>query len=152
VQLLVLGEQDEPDSAYYLSQLESSAAHVVTVNHMPDVRSYMALSTVVVLPTRREGMPNVVLEAAAMALPVITTMATGAVDSVVHEETGLLVPVDDPHALALAIARLLRDPELCYEFGRRGRQRVVTLFQPTDVARAIVAIARGARTPVRSGH
>jgi glycosyltransferase involved in cell wall biosynthesis len=70
-----------------------------------------------VLPTWREGFPNVVLEAAASALPVITTLCTGSRDSVVPEVTGLLIPPGYPEAISEAVLKLLRDPA---RLGRMG--------------------------------
>jgi len=85
-------------------------------------------------------MPNVVLEAAAMGIPSVTTDATGAVDSVVHEHTGLIVPVGDESALAEAVLRLIQNQASRESMGREARDRVVRDFQPEDVARAIVAL------------
>jgi glycosyltransferase involved in cell wall biosynthesis len=140
VQLLVLGAQDEADSAHYLSEIEREPTPVTVLPHIQDVRPYLAVSDIVVLPTRREGMPNVVLEAAAMGIPSVTTDATGAVDSVVHEHTGLIVPVGDEGALAEAVLRLIQNQASRESMGRAARDRVVRDFQPEDVARAIVAL------------
>lgn len=69
----------------------------------------------------RDGIPNVVVEAMSQALPVVSTR-TGAIAEVVqHGTTGLLVPADDPAALAAAIAQLLRDPDLADSLGAAGR-------------------------------
>jgi glycosyltransferase involved in cell wall biosynthesis len=140
VQLLVLGEQDEPDSQHHLSRLQQLGDHVnvLVLGHFDDVRPYLALCDLLVLPTRREGMPNVVLEAAAMGKPAVTTTATGAVDSVVDGVTGLLVGADDGEAMGRAIEQLVCDPGLRERMGRASRERVVRDFQPTDVSRAIV--------------
>lgn len=140
VQLLVLGAQDEPDSQTYLHRLEGlgERVRVKVLGHFADVRPYLALSDLLVLPTKREGMPNVVLEAAAMGLPAVTTTATGAVDSVVDGVTGFVVAPDDGDAMGLAIERLVSDAHLRERLGRASRERVVRDFQPDDVARAIV--------------
>jgi glycosyltransferase involved in cell wall biosynthesis len=69
-----------------------------------------------VLPTWREGFPNVVLEAAASGIPVVTTLSTGSRDAVVPGVTGLLVPPGHPASICKAVLQLLRDPE--------GRQRM----------------------------
>jgi glycosyltransferase involved in cell wall biosynthesis len=81
-----------------------------------------------VLPTYREGFPTVSLEAAAAGKPVITTTATGAVDSVVDGTTGLLVPPRDADALATAMARLIGDRQAARDMGARGRCRVRRSF------------------------
>jgi len=152
LQLLVLGAQDEEDSSQYRERIEASTTPVRVIDHLLDVRPYIAAADLLVLPTRREGMPNVVLEAAAMGVPSVTTTATGAVDSVADGETGILVPPDDPRNLATAIRRLLTDPELHQRMGESARLRAVTFFQPRDVAKAIADIAFCERTFLPRGQ
>lgn len=146
LQLLVLGPQDEPDSRLYVERLErlGDRIRVHVLGQFDDVRPYLALSDLLVLPTKREGMPNVVLEAAAMGKPAVTTTATGAVDSVVDGVTGILVHPDDGEAMSRAIELLVRDDVHREELGRASRDRVVRDFQPEQVARAIVDHAVGA--------
>jgi glycosyltransferase involved in cell wall biosynthesis len=91
-----------------------------------------------VLASRREGFPNVVLEAGAMEVPTVTTRATGAVDSVLDGETGLLVDVDAPDQLAAAVERLLDDAALRARLGAAARERVVRDFGPTRVVASFV--------------
>ena len=76
---------------------------------------------VMVLPSWREGFPNVVLEAAATGIPVITTFSTGSRDSVVPEVTGLLIPPGYPEAITEAVLKLLRNPELRLRMGKAAR-------------------------------
>lgn len=87
----------------------------------------------VVLPTYREGFPNVPLEAAAMGLPVVATRVPGCIDAVVDGTTGCLVPLRDVEALASAMRRYLYDPELRREHGVAGRRRVLREFRPEMV-------------------
>ncbi len=75
-----------------------------------------------------EGMPNVLLEAAAASLPVVATAVGGTPEVVVAGETGYLVPADDPAKLAERITQLLRDEELRHRMGRAGREHVRTNF------------------------
>ena len=146
LQLLVLGAQDEPDSQVYLQRLEQlgDRVRVRVLDHIDDVRPYLALSDLLVLPTKREGLPNVVLEAAAMGKPAVTTTATGAIDSVIDGETGLLVGPDDGDGMGRAIESLAGDAALRERLGQASRDRVVRDFQPVDVARAIVDQVVGA--------
>lgn len=88
---------------------------------------------VLCLPTRREGLPNVVLEAALAEVPSITTTATGARDSVVDGRTGWLVaPGDVPHLTAV-LRTLDRDRDLVSTRGRAARQRALADFRPERV-------------------
>jgi len=137
VQLLVLGSQDERDSAGWVDRLRTEA-DVILTGHLDDVRPYLALMDVHVLPSRREGFPNVVLEAGAMEVPTVTTRATGAVDSVRDGETGLLVDVDAPDQLAAAVELLLDDPVLRRRLGAAARAWVVRDFQPERVVAGFV--------------
>lgn len=76
----------------------------------------------------RDGIPNVLLEAMAMEVPVVSTRFSGIPEAVVDDLTGLLVPPGDTEALTDAIARLLDDLALREKMGREGRARVEALF------------------------
>ena len=90
-----------------------------------------------VLPSYREGFPVAVLEAAAMALPVVATRVPGCVDAVEDGITGLLVEPRDARALARAIRSYLRDPQQRAMHGQAGRQRTLRDFQPAVVWQAV---------------
>src|SRR5690606_32449121 len=93
-QLLFVGGIDESAGA-----ATASFDGAIQTGHVADPRDYYAVMDVLCLPTLREGFPNVVLEAAAMGLPVVTTDATGAVDSVRDGATGWLCKAGDPETL-----------------------------------------------------
>lgn len=111
-----------------------------------------AAMDVVALPTYREGFPNVPLETAAMELPIVATSVPGCVDAVEDGVTGLLVPPRDAAALAAALGRYLRDPELRRAHGTSGRSRVLRLFRQEQIWQALyteythLLAARGTRT------
>ncbi|HEX5724472.1 MAG TPA: glycosyltransferase family 4 protein, partial [Longimicrobiaceae bacterium] len=100
-----------------------------------DTPPLFAAMDLLALPTYREGFPNVLLEAAAMELPVVATRVPGCVDAVRDGETGTLVPARDAEALAGALARYLRDPALRAAHGRAGRARVLREFRREDLWR-----------------
>jgi glycosyltransferase involved in cell wall biosynthesis len=88
---------------------------------------------VMVLPTWREGFPNVVLEAAASGIPVVTTLCTGSRDAVVPEVTGLLVPPGYPVAIREAVLQLLRNPERRCRMGKAARAWVLENYVRSSV-------------------
>jgi len=88
----------------------------------------MAKCHIVCLPSYAEGLPKVLLEAAAAARPIVATDIPGCRDIARHGENALLVPPRDAHALADALEELIRDGELRRRFGRRGRDLVEREF------------------------
>lgn len=134
LRLLLVGdfEQGDPVEPEIRRFIEASPA-MIRPGFVPDTASYYGLMDVLALPTYREGFPGVPLEAQASGVPVVTTTATGAVDSVVDGETGFLVPVGDSSAVAGAIAKLLEDPQLRFRMGLAGRARMERDFRPETI-------------------
>lgn len=122
-QLLVVGGIDDSAAPAVLKELERSGRPPVQTGHVRDTAPYYRLMDILCLPTRREGFPNVVLEASATAVPTVTTDATGAIDSVIDGETGLVTKRDSAVALADGLAMLLDNPVLRRRMGEASRQR-----------------------------
>jgi glycosyltransferase involved in cell wall biosynthesis len=93
-----------------------------------DVAPHLGWAGCLILTSRTEGLPGVVLESAAAGLPVIAADVGGVGDAVVHDVTGLLVPPGDPARFAAAIARLAADPDLRASMGEAGRRHVEAAF------------------------
>jgi glycosyltransferase involved in cell wall biosynthesis len=96
-------------------------------------------AAVFVFPSRSEAMPRAVLEAMAMARPVVASRVGGIPEAVRDGVEGLLVPPGDAAALAAAVCRLLTDVPLAAAMGQRGRQRVLERFTFQQNVRALVA-------------
>jgi glycosyltransferase involved in cell wall biosynthesis len=99
-----------------------------------------ALACVIAQNGDRDGMPNVLLEAMAMELPVITTPVTGNPELVHEEENGLIVPSRDAQALASAIERLINDQALRLRLGKQGRQTILAGFDIRQTSAEMAAI------------
>ncbi len=102
-----------------------------------DAAPYYSLMDVFVLPSHREGLPNVILEAQAACKPVVAARATGIVDAVADEQTGLLFPVGDMRALTGAVARLLSDKALARKLACAGHERVKREFRQEQIWEAL---------------
>lgn len=105
-----------------------------------------ARATVYVQPSRvaadgdRDGIPNVLLEAMAMSLPVVATNVSGIPEIVSDGRNGLLIEPDDPAALADAVARLIDDPALGAELGRAARLSVTECFDNDHNLRLVIQL------------
>ena len=88
----------------------------------------LALGHIICLPSYREGLPRVLIEAASIGRPIVTTDVPGCREVVRDGDNGLLVPVRDARALADALRTLLNDAKLRRDMGTRGRARVMAEF------------------------
>ena len=88
-----------------------------------------------VLPSRGEGLSNVLLEAMSMELPVIATSVSGTVDVVTDGEDCILIPPESPEALAKAMSTIIRYPEFAHTLGKNARSKVERSFSLDLVAR-----------------
>ncbi len=103
------------------------ASRVDFLGTRSDMPELFAAMDCFVLPSKRDSFPVVLLEAAAAGLPCVATDDGGNPESVIHERTGLLVPVDDPKALAEAVVSVLDDPERASRWGAAGRAKIERL-------------------------
>jgi glycosyltransferase involved in cell wall biosynthesis len=144
VNFLLVGPVDEGNLASI--QLErllewEKEGCIQYLNNRDDIRELLALSDIVVHPSYyREGMPRVLLEAAAMGKPIVTTNVPGCKDVVDHEINGLLVEPKDPIALAHAVESLLLSPDLRKRFGEAARQKAMKEFDETKVNAQILNV------------
>jgi glycosyltransferase involved in cell wall biosynthesis len=137
VHLVVLGNMEVKDRLpdAVLRTLREDT-HVHWLSDYIDARELAAayaLMDVVALPSYREGFPSVLLEAAAMARPAVSTHVPGCSDAIVNGVTGTLVPVRDAAALASALARYLDDPPLREAHGDAARVRALADYAPERI-------------------
>jgi glycosyltransferase involved in cell wall biosynthesis len=125
IEFWLIGEPDpgNPDS---ISESDLSALdddeNIKVLGFRRDIPFIFSQSNIIVFPSYYgEGLPKVLIEAAASGRPVITTDHPGCRDAIRNGETGLLVPVRNPKALADAIEILVADPELRHDMGASGR-------------------------------
>lgn len=107
-----------------------------------DVGDLLAGCDVCVLPSRQEGLGVAALEGMAAERPVVASRVGGLATLIEHEVSGLLVPPEDPAALAAALARVLRDRGLAARLARAGRERVHAAFAPRRMVEAYEELYR----------
>lgn len=110
------------------------------LGHCGDIPAVLARSSIVCLPSYREGLPKSLLEALAAGRPIVATDVPGCREAVIAGENGLLVPPRDPHRLAEALATLIRDGGMRARFGRRSRQLAEAEFGTARVNEATLAL------------
>ena len=120
----LVGWHDETPDAITLNELDDwvKKGALNFLGHLSDVRPVLASCSVFVLPSYREGTPRAVLEAMAMGRAVITTDVPGCRETVINEENGFLVPAKSVVALVEAMQRFIKEPDLAFRMGLRGRQ------------------------------
>jgi glycosyltransferase involved in cell wall biosynthesis len=138
--LVVVGDGSERKALEELAQSLGVAERVVWIGWTDDPRGYLDSFDVFALPSRFEGFPLAVLEAL-LARSAVVAADVGSVGEAIRDgETGLLVPPDDPAALAGAIQRLLADEELRRRLGANGRRLVLQRFTADHMTRAFEAL------------
>lgn len=129
----------EPEDPLPISCLEAlrNDPKIHLAGRSPDAPACLAAMDILSFPSYREGLPNILLQASAMVLPVIATQIPGCMDVIVNGVTGTLVPRGDIPALAEAMRAYIGNPELRKTHGRNGRQRVSELFRPGEIWEAM---------------
>lgn len=139
--VLVGGADQDSFDRLSAAELDVVSESVKWLDRREDIPEILAGSDVFVFPSfYREGVPRVLLEAASMGLPIVTTAVPGCADVVVDGVNGYLVPRNSPQALSEAVARLAADRGLRQRFGRASRELVVERFDLSVVARQTAAI------------
>ena len=142
--LLIVGDGEGRASLAALIRACGLEGCVTLAGHRPDIASLLRGATVLAHPSRWEGFGLVLLEAMAVALPVVATRVSAIPEIIEDGVSGLLVPADDEHALASALVRVLRDHDLARRLGAAGRERQAREFSIERMARGTEEIYRQA--------
>ena len=149
IELVLAGLPDpENPTSIPLAELETWAntPGVKWLGQVTDIEAVWAQCHIAVLPSRREGLPKSLLEAAALGRPMVATDAPGCREIVRHGETGLLVPIDQPQPLADAIATLAKDADLRRRMGDAARALAVARFSAADIGMQSVEVYKSLLT------
>lgn len=138
--LVLVGDGSERGALEELARTVGVADRVVWAGWSDDARSYLGSFDVFVLPSRFEGFPLALLEAMLARSAVVATDVGSVAEAVLDGKTGLLVPPEDPAALARAIERLLADGDLRRRLGDQGRRLVLDRFTAAHMTRAFESL------------
>jgi glycosyltransferase involved in cell wall biosynthesis len=136
--LVLVGVGPERDALMRLARSLGLNERVLFAGAHADVRPFYAIADVFALPSLSEGSPNVLLEAMAAKIPIAATKAGGNPEIILHNETGLLVPIGDPQSLASAIAQLLGEPDLASRFAEAACARATREFSVEQYRRRLL--------------
>ena len=132
----VVGERLDTDRGADMAALLRSAGlgpRLRMIGYRTDIPALLAAADIFTLPSRFEGLPMSVIEAMLSGLPVVATNVRGPAEQVVNQVTGLSVPAGNPAALAAALGRLVRDPDLRARMGQAGRLRALDCYDEAKV-------------------
>jgi glycosyltransferase involved in cell wall biosynthesis len=141
---VLVGDVDYNRTSVDVAQLRAwESEHIVEWwGHRSDMPAALAQSTIVCLPSYREGLPKALLEGASTGRALVTTDVPGCREVVRNGDNGLLVPVGDADALARAIIRLLQVPTERHQMAARSRQRAQDEFSIDRVVKETLQVYR----------
>lgn len=149
--LLLVGPYEKDISKLPAATIDSiqNDPTIIPIGAQAKMQTTYSILSILVHPSHREGFPNVVLEAGAMRIPVITTDAVGCTDSVIHDKTGLKVPVGCVQSLAEAILFLSSNEKMRISLGSAAREHVLTRYAPVLIKRDLLEIYRTSKLSVK---
>ena len=133
VHALIAGEGPERAALQALARSEGVGDRLHLPGWRTDTAALLAAADILVCPSRHEPLGNVVIEAFAARVPVVAACADGPKELIVPGQDGILVPIDDPGALAEALADLLADPAKAARLANAGRARFAADFAAAPV-------------------
>jgi glycosyltransferase involved in cell wall biosynthesis len=128
------------------------SARVKLLGRRTDVPILMSIASVVLLASRHEGMPNVLMEAQLAGVPVVATRVGGTPDCVLDGATGLIADPEDVQGLADRCITILTNPQLAGAMGMRGRDLMHAFFGKERVASLYVQLATHGAPAVDRAH
>ena len=134
IRLLLVGDIDDADPLPSALQQQIDTSDWITLTGwVLDTSPFLREIDILLFPSSREGLPNVLLEAAASGVPAIAYAVTGSVDVIREGETGLLVPLGDTEALVGAVGKLVGDVALRNQMKTSARDLAIRQFKSVDV-------------------
>jgi glycosyltransferase involved in cell wall biosynthesis len=141
---LIIAGNPDPANPASISRAEiegwTKRPGITWLGHIDDIVTLWRAVHIATLPSHREGLPVALMEAAACGRPLVATDAPGCREICIADQTGLLVPIEDPPALANAILTLAQSPDLRARFGAAARKLVEEKLSARIIGRSIVEL------------
>jgi glycosyltransferase involved in cell wall biosynthesis len=152
VRTVVVGDGPDRESLQQRARELGLRGRITFLGCVPAARSLLSSLDLLVVPSRTEGSPLIVLEAMNAGVPVIASRVGGIPHQIRHGVDGLLVPAENPRALADAIDRLIRNPSLTSALATAGKRRVTASFSYQDMLDGISRVYAEAQTIAHLRH
>lgn len=138
--LLLVGDTEAELDALQTSTLKEISENddIIATGFQTDVRPYFAISDCLVFPSYREGFPNVVMQAGAMALPSVVSDINGCNEIIHHQTNGLIVPKKDVDGLGRAMRRMMSDPSARKRMKAAAREMIVSRYEQKQLWEALL--------------
>jgi glycosyltransferase involved in cell wall biosynthesis len=140
LKLIIVGEGPEHDNLRTTAESLGIAERIIFAGQTKQVQAFFGLSDVMVISSHSEGSSNVLLEAMAANVPVVSTSVGGVPEMVEDNESALLVPPRDPQAMAAAINRMLEDDQLAQRLATNAARLAADRYSPESYARSLVEL------------
>ncbi|MFM2229269.1 MAG: N-diacetylbacillosaminyl-diphospho-undecaprenol alpha,3-N-acetylgalactosaminyltransferase [Bacteroidota bacterium] len=140
VKLLLVGEPEPELDPLQDSTLKTIQEHnnIITTGFQYDVRPYFALAHCLIFPSYREGFPNVVLQAGALAVPAIVSNINGCNEIIQHEVNGLIIPVKDENAIFESMKLLVSNTDVLETMKQVSRSMIINRYEQDVIWQALL--------------
>ncbi|OGL45854.1 MAG: hypothetical protein A2W05_02470 [Candidatus Schekmanbacteria bacterium RBG_16_38_10] len=128
IKCMIIGKGPEKENLMTKVKERNLDSRIIFTDFESDAISYINALDIFVMPSEKEGLPRVILEAMLMGKPVIASDIIGSSELVVDGETGFLVPVGKTDAIASTILRLIENPALREQMGEKAKERIIRNF------------------------
>ncbi|MFV0481258.1 MAG: glycosyltransferase family 4 protein [Campylobacteraceae bacterium] len=131
IKLILLGDYEQnldPIEEKYLDTI-SLNNNIIKVAFQNDIRDYLSIANTLVLPSYREGLPNILLEAGAFGLPMIATNINGCNEVIINNENGLLVEPKNADSLYIAMYNMFNDKVLYQKLKNNSRNSIEDRYE-----------------------
>lgn len=138
--LMIVGSYEkelDPVAPETHNEIETNE-NIVFAGYQSDVRPYILAADALILPSYREGMPNVVMQAGALNRPCIVTNINGSNEIIIEGKNGNIVPRKDTQALYQMMRAYCKDRNKVKEMGRNARELIVTRYRRQDLWDALL--------------